>query len=819
MAVLEETIDIAVIGAGHAGCEAALAAARMGLETVVFTVSVDSIAMMPCNPNIGGTSKGHLVKEIDALGGEMGKNIDKTFIQSKMLNQSKGPAVHSLRAQADKRAYSQSMREVLENTDHLTIRQMEIAELIVEDGVLTGVKAVSGAVYHCKAAVLCTGVYLNARCIYGDVSTYTGPNGLQAATHLTDSLKANGVEMVRFKTGTPARIDKRSIDFSKMEEQFGDERVVPFSFSTDPESVQIDQESCWLTYTNEETHKIIRENLDRSPLYSGMIEGTGPRYCPSIEDKVVKFADKNRHQVFLEPEGRYTNEMYVGGMSSSLPEDVQIAMYHTVPGLEHAKIVRNAYAIEYDCINPRQLLPSLEFKAIKNLFSGGQFNGSSGYEEAAAQGLIAGINAALCVQGKEKLVLDRSESYIGVLIDDLVTKENHEPYRMMTSRAEYRLLLRQDNADLRLRKYGYRVGLISEEQYEALKVKEQRIQELEREMEAPDFWNDPEVSQNKMKEVKSLKDDVATYAALSAQYDDIETMIEMGYEENDPELIPEIDQMMKEFVQTYEDIRMKTLLSGEYDRNNAIVSLHAGAGGTESCDWAAMLYRMYTRWADKKGFSVEVLDSLDGEEAGIKSITFQVNGENAYGYLKSEKGVHRLVRISPFNAAGKRQTSFVSCDVMPDIEEDVDVEIREEDIRIDTFRSSGAGGQHINKTSSAIRITHFPTGIVVQCQNERSQHMNKDKAMQMLKAKLYLLKQEENAAKAAGIRGEVTDIGWGNQIRSYVMQQYTMVKDHRTGVESGNVDAVMDGNIDPFINGYLKWQSLGCPKNMDSDDV
>lgn len=407
----------------------------------------------------------------------MGKNIDKTFIQSKMLNKSKGPAVHSLRAQADKRAYSQSMREVLENTDHLTIRQMEIAELIVEDGVLTGVKAVSGAIYHCKAAVLCTGVYLNARCIYGDVSTYTGPNGLQAATHLTDSLKANGVEMVRFKTGTPARIDKRSIDFSKMEEQFGDERVVPFSFSTDPESVQIDQESCWLTYTNEETHKIIRENLSRSPLYSGMIEGTGPRYCPSIEDKVVKFADKNRHQVFLEPEGRYTNEMYVGGMSSSLPEDVQIAMYHTVPGLEHAKIVRNAYAIEYDCINPRQLLPSLEFKAIKNLFSGGQFNGSSGYEEAAAQGLIAGINAALRVQEKEELVLDRSESYIGVLIDDLVTKENHEPYRMMTSRAEYRLLLRQDNADLRLRKYGYRVGLISEEQYEALKVKEQRIQE------------------------------------------------------------------------------------------------------------------------------------------------------------------------------------------------------------------------------------------------------------------------------------------------------------------------------------------------------
>lgn len=477
MAVLEETIDIAVIGAGHAGCEAALAAARMGLETVVFTVSVDSIAMMPCNPNIGGTSKGHLVKEIDALGGEMGKNIDKTFIQSKMLNQSKGPAVHSLRAQADKRAYSQSMREVLENTDHLTIRQMEIAELIVEDGVLTGVKAVSGAVYHCKAAVLCTGVYLNARCIYGDVSTYTGPNGLQAATHLTDSLKANGVEMVRFKTGTPARIDKRSIDFSKMEEQFGDERVVPFSFSTDPESVQIDQESCWLTYTNEETHKIIRENLDRSPLYSGMIEGTGPRYCPSIEDKVVRFADKNRHQVFIEPEGLNTNEMYVGGMSSSLPEDVQYAMYRTVAGLEHAVIVRNAYAIEYDCINPKELDSSLEFKKLPGLFSGGQFNGSSGYEEAAAQGLVAGINAAMKVLGREPLILDRSECYIGVLIDDLVTKENREPYRMMTSRAEYRLLLRQDNADLRLTKKGYEVGLISEERYQALLRKEKEIEE------------------------------------------------------------------------------------------------------------------------------------------------------------------------------------------------------------------------------------------------------------------------------------------------------------------------------------------------------
>lgn len=477
MGAIVENYDIVVIGAGHAGCEAALASARLGLETIVFTVSVDSIAMMPCNPNIGGTSKGHLVREIDALGGEMGKNIDKTFIQSKMLNKSKGPAVHSLRAQADKRAYSNEMRKVLEHTEHLTIKQAEAASLIVEDGVLKGVRTVSGASYYCKAAVLCTGVYLNARCIYGDVSMYTGPNGLQAATHLTDSLKEHGVEMVRFKTGTPARVDKRSIDFSKMEEQFGDERIVPFSFSTDPESVQIDQVSCWLTYTNERTHEIIRENLDRSPLYSGMIEGTGPRYCPSIEDKVVKFADKNRHQVFLEPEGLDTNEMYVGGMSSSLPEDVQEEMYHSVPGLEHAKIVRNAYAIEYDCINPQQLYASLEFKAIHGLFSGGQFNGSSGYEEAAAQGLVAGINAAQQVLGKEMLILDRSESYIGVLIDDLVTKENHEPYRMMTSRAEYRLLLRQDNADLRLRKYGYQVGLISEEDYQALLRKEQQIEE------------------------------------------------------------------------------------------------------------------------------------------------------------------------------------------------------------------------------------------------------------------------------------------------------------------------------------------------------
>ena len=474
---LVEYIDVAVIGAGHAGCEASLAAARLGLETMVFTVSVDSIAMMPCNPNIGGSSKGHLVKEIDALGGEMGKVIDKTFIQSKMLNKSKGPAVHSLRAQADKKNYSNTMRQVLENTPHLTIKQAEVTELIVEDGTIKGVKTYSGATYYAKAVVLCTGTYLKARCIYGDVSNYTGPNGLQAANYLTDSLKANGVEMFRFKTGTPARIDKRSIDFSKMEEQKGDERVVPFSFSTDPESVQIDQVSCWLTYTNEKTHEIIRENLDRSPLYSGMIEGTGPRYCPSIEDKVVRFADKSRHQVFIEPEGLNTNEMYVGGMSSSLPEDVQYDMYRSVQGLEHAKIVRNAYAIEYDCINPRQLMPTLEFKNIKNLFSGGQFNGSSGYEEAAAQGLIAGINAALKVKGEELLVLDRSEAYIGVLIDDLVTKENHEPYRMMTSRAEYRLLLRQDNADLRLREKGYRVGLISEEQYQDILEKERLIKE------------------------------------------------------------------------------------------------------------------------------------------------------------------------------------------------------------------------------------------------------------------------------------------------------------------------------------------------------
>ncbi|MCD8037767.1 MAG: tRNA uridine-5-carboxymethylaminomethyl(34) synthesis enzyme MnmG [Lachnospiraceae bacterium] len=487
---IREKVDVCVVGAGHAGCEAALACARMGLETVIFTVSVDSIALMPCNPNIGGSSKGHLVRELDALGGEMGKNIDKTFIQSKMLNRSKGPAVHSLRAQADKAEYSRAMRKVLENQEHLSIRQSEVIELLAEDLPLsqgyyekkiTGVRTYTGAVYEAGAVVLCTGTYLKARCLCGEAITYTGPNGLQAANYLTDSLKSLGVEMRRFKTGTPARMDKRSIDFEKMEEQFGDERVVPFSFSTNPEDVQIEQASCWLTYTNEKTHEIIRENLDRSPIYAGVIEGTGPRYCPSIEDKVVKFADKERHQVFIEPEGLHTNEMYVGGMSSSLPEDVQLAMYRTVPGLENCRMVKNAYAIEYDCINPDQLYPTLEFKRILGLFSAGQFNGSSGYEEAAAQGLIAGMNAGLFLQGKEQLVLDRSQAYIGVLIDDLVTKENFEPYRMMTSRAEYRLLLRQDNADLRLSKIGYEAGLVTKEQYDYVCKKERLIaSELER---------------------------------------------------------------------------------------------------------------------------------------------------------------------------------------------------------------------------------------------------------------------------------------------------------------------------------------------------
>ena len=500
--VNKDKYDVVVIGAGHAGCEAALATARLGLKTIVFTVSIESIALMPCNPNIGGSSKGHLVRELDALGGEMGKVIDRTFIQSKMLNKSKGPAVHSLRAQADKNKYSNTMRQVLESQENLEIKQAEIVNILVEDGKVTGVQTYSGAIYHCNAVVLCTGTYLKARCVYGDVSNETGPNGLQAANYLTDSLKELGIKMYRFKTGTPARIDKRSIDFNKMEEQFGDERVVPFSFTTNPDDVQIEQASCWLTYTNEKTHEIIRNNLDRSPLFSGMIEGTGPRYCPSIEDKVVKFADKDRHQVFIEPEGLETNEMYVGGMSSSLPEDVQYEMYRSVPGLENARIVRNAYAIEYDCIDARQLHPTLEFKNIHGLFSGGQFNGSSGYEEAAAQGLIAGINAAMEVLGKEQLILDRSQAYIGVLIDDLVTKESTEPYRMMTSRAEYRLLLRQDNADQRLTKIGYEIGLISEERYQKLVDKETVIQKEIHRLEHTNVGTSEEV-QNLLKSCES----------------------------------------------------------------------------------------------------------------------------------------------------------------------------------------------------------------------------------------------------------------------------------------------------------------------------
>ena len=536
-----EEYDVVVVGAGHAGCEAALAAARLGLNTIMFTVSVDSIALMPCNPNVGGSSKGHLVKEIDALGGEMGKNIDKTFIQSKMLNMSKGPAVHSLRAQADKLDYSNTMRRTLEATDNLTIKQGEIIELLVEDGAIKGVKTYTGKIYNTKTVVLATGTYLKSRCITGDISEYTGPNGLKAANYLTDSLKSLGIEMYRFKTGTPARIDKKSIDFSKMEEQFGDERVVPFSFENKAEDIERDQESCWLTYTNEETHKIIMDNIDRSPLFSGTIKGTGPRYCPSIEDKVMRFKDKNRHQVFIEPEGRYTNEMYIGGMSSSLPEDVQIEMYRSVKGLENAKIVRNAYAIEYDCINPLQLKPSLEFKNIKGLFSAGQFNGSSGYEEAAAQGLIAGINAALKLEGKEPLILKRNEAYIGVLIDDLINKGVRDPYRLLTSRAEFRLLLRSDNADLRLRDYGHDVGLIDEERYQRFLDKKKKIEELN--LKLQNFRITPTIEVNSyLESIGSaiLKDGISLYDLLKRSeinIDNIKHFIDIDY---DDEIIEQV---------------------------------------------------------------------------------------------------------------------------------------------------------------------------------------------------------------------------------------------------------------------------------------
>ena len=550
-----ESYDVAVIGAGHAGCEAALACARLGLNTIMFTVSMDSIALMPCNPNIGGTSKGHLVREIDALGGEMGKNIDKTYIQSKMLNVSKGPAVHSLRAQADKQSYSQSMRKTVENQPNLSVKQGEICEILVENSQVTGVRTYSNAVYPCKAAIICTGTYLKARCIYGDVSHYTGPNGLPAANHLTDCLKKLGIEIYRFKTGTPARIDKRSIDFSKMEEQFGDEKVVPFSFETDPASLNKEQVSCWLTYTNETTHNIIRGNIDRSPLYSGAIEGTGPRYCPSIEDKVMKFPDKERHQVFIEPEGNYTNEMYISGMSSSLPEDVQYQMYRSVPGLENAKIVRNAYAIEYDCINPMQLKPSLELKNISGLFSAGQMNGSSGYEEAAAQGIMAGINAARKLRGQEPVVLDRSQAYIGVLIDDLVTKETHEPYRMMTSRAEYRLLLRQDNADLRLTKIGYEVGLISEERYNRLVEKERLIfEETER------LKNKMVGGNAKVQEFLSAHDSTPLKTAVSMA--DLLMRPELNYE-----LLAEIDPERKSLPEDVtEQVEIELKYSGYIER-------------------------------------------------------------------------------------------------------------------------------------------------------------------------------------------------------------------------------------------------------------